>query len=117
MPSADMRIIQDDKRLQSLRLLRLLDSPADPAFDRLAELAATILDVPVALVTLVDADRQYFKSQIGLPEPWLTTRQTPLSHSFCQHTVALSPQPLVINDARTHPLVYDNLAIPDMDVI
>jgi len=116
MPTADMRIIQDDERLQSLRLLSLLDTPNDPAFDRLTELASTILDVPIALVTMVDADHQFFKSQIGLPEPWSTTRKTLLSHSFCQHVVALG-QPLIINDSRTHPLVYDNLAITDLNMI
>lgn len=116
MPTADMRIIQDNERLQSLRLLSLLDTPADPAFDRLAELASTILDVPIALVTMIDAEQQFFKSQIGLPEPWSTTRKTLLSHSFCQHVVALG-QPLIINDSRNHPLVHDNLAITDLNVI
>lgn len=116
MPLADTLIIQNDDRLESLRSLCLLDTPADPSFDRLAELAATILRVPVALVTLVDAGRQFFKSQIGLPDPWSTTRETPLSHSFCQHVVAHA-QPLIIDDARSHPLVYDNLAIMDLNVI
>jgi signal transduction histidine kinase len=116
MPLADTLMIQDDKRLHSLRSLCLLDTPADPSFDRLAELAVAILKVPVALVTLVDADRQFFKSQVGLPDPWMTTRQTPLTHSFCQHVVAHA-KPLVIEDARTHPLVYDNLAIIDLNVI
>jgi signal transduction histidine kinase len=74
------------------------------------------LNVPVALVSLVDEDRQFFKSCIGLPEPWASRRGTPLSHSFCQHAVA-SAQPLVIEDAREHPLVRDNLAIRDLDVI
>lgn len=116
MPFAEPFIIQDEERLQSLRSLCLLDTPADPAFDRLTELAATILNVPVALVTLVDADRQFFKSQVGLSTPWAITRQTPLTHSFCQHVVAHA-QPLVIEDARLHPLVYDNLAIIDLNVI
>jgi two-component system, sensor histidine kinase len=116
MPYANAAIIQDSERLESLRVLCLLDSPADPAFDRLTELAAMILDVPVALVSLVDADRQFFKSQVGLPEPWLSQRETPLSHSFCQHVVAHS-RPLIIEDARQHPLVYDSLAIVDLNVI
>ncbi|MBC7869915.1 MAG: GAF domain-containing protein, partial [Chitinophagaceae bacterium] len=55
-------------------------------------------------------------SALGLPEPWASDRETPLSHSFCQHVVATG-QPLVITDAREHPLVYDNLAIPDLNVI
>ena len=108
--------VRDPDRLAALRSLRLLDTPAEPAFDRLTRLAATILRVPVALVSLVDEERQFFTSCIGLPEPWATTRQTPLSHSFCQHTVATA-QPLIIEDARDHPLVRDNLAIPDLNVV
>jgi signal transduction histidine kinase len=96
--------------------LRLLDTAADPAFDRLTRLAAKLLQVPVVLVSLVDEHRQFFKSCIGLPEPWASKRETPLSHSFCKHTVATG-QPLVITDARLDPLVRDNLAIPDLHVI
>ncbi|MEP7190507.1 MAG: PAS domain S-box protein, partial [Roseiflexaceae bacterium] len=51
-----------------------------------------------------------------LAEPWASWRETPLSHSFCQHVVD-SSQPLIIADAREHPLVSDNLAIPDLGVI
>jgi len=107
---------KDLDRLQKLRSLYLLDSPADPAFDRLTRLATRILKTPISLVSLVDADRQYFKSFVGLPEPWATTRETPLSHSFCQHVVATG-KPLIITDARTEPLVQENLAIRDLDVI
>lgn len=108
--------VRDPARLHALRSLGLLDSPAEPAFDRLVRLASRLLDAPVALISLVDEDRQFFASCIGLPEPWASARQTPLSHSFCQHAVA-SGQPLIINDARTHPLVQNNLAIPDLDAI
>ena len=108
--------VQDPARLTALHATALLDSPAEPAFDRLTSLATTVLDVPVALVSLVDEDRQFFKSCIGLPEPWAALRETPLSHSFCQHVVA-EQQPLIIEDARTHPLVRDNLAIDELDVV
>jgi signal transduction histidine kinase len=103
-------------RLAALRELGLLDTPPTGAFDRLTRLAAAVLHAPVALVSLVEDDRQFFLSGIGLPEPWASTRETPLSHSFCQHTVAQA-QPLIISDARTHPLVQDNLAIRDLHVI
>ncbi|MCU0498679.1 MAG: GAF domain-containing protein [Anaerolineae bacterium] len=116
MPDAASRIIQNAHRLQVLRNLSLLDSPAESSFDRLTQLASKILKVPVSLVSLVDTDRQFFKSFCGLPQPWSDERETPLSHSFCQHVVA-SGQILVIEDARTHPLVYDNLAIRDLGVI
>jgi serine phosphatase RsbU (regulator of sigma subunit) len=108
--------LTDTRRLAALRRVALLDTPAEEAFDRLTRLAGLILGVPIALVSLVDADRQFFKSCIGLPEPLASLRETPLSHSFCQHTVA-SRLPLVIEDAREHTLVRDNPAIPDLDVI
>ena len=111
-----LSVVRDPKRLTTLRELGLLDSPAEKAFDRLARLASRLLHAPVALVSLVDADRQFFKSCIGLPEPWSSWRETPLSHSFCQHTVA-AHEPLVISDARDHPLVRDNLAIRDLNVV
>jgi len=103
-------------RLEALRATELLDSPAEEAFDRLTKLAAKLLNAPVALISLVDSDRQFFKSSVGLAEPWRSARQTPLTHSFCRHTL-ITRQPLVIEDARTHPLVRDNLAIRDLDVV
>jgi GAF domain-containing protein len=89
---------------------------SDPAFERFARLVRRQLSAPVALVTLVSAEQQVFPGATGLPEPWQSTRCTPLSHSFCQHVVR-SGAPLVITDARTEPLVADNLAIPDLHVI
>ena len=64
----------------------------------------------------MDADRQFFKSSRGLPEPWASRRETPLSHSFCQHVV-LRAAPLVVEDARLDPLVSENGAIEDLGVI
>ena len=96
--------------------MALLDTPTEDAFDRLFRLAARLVNAPVALVSLVDVDRQFFKSCIGLPEPWRSRRETPLSHSFCQHN-RVAGHPLLIEDARTHPLVNDNLAIRKLNVI
>jgi transcriptional regulator with GAF, ATPase, and Fis domain len=106
----------DPKRLRALRATGLLDSPPEEEFDRITEIVRRVLAVPVALVSLVDADRQFFKSQAGLPEPWASQRQTPLSHSFCQYAVE-SGEPLVVGDAREHPTLKDNLAVPDLGVI
>jgi GAF domain-containing protein len=66
-------------------------------------------------VTLVDRDRQFFKRCVGLPEPWASRRETPLSHSFCQHTLTTGVE-LVISDARVHPELRDNPAVPDLGV-
>lgn len=110
------RILSHPTRLQRLRQLAILDSPQEASFDSLSRLATTILNVPTALVTIVDTDRQFFKSCIGLPEPWNSQRETPLSHSFCKHVVATA-QPLIVDDARENPLVMENLAVRDMNVI
>jgi GAF domain-containing protein len=103
-------------RLRELRRTQLLDSPPEESFDRLTRLTSTVLNVPMALVSLVDDDRQFFKSCLGLPQPWAVQRQTPLSHSFCQHVVE-SRRPLVISDAREHPVLRDNPAIRDLGII
>jgi len=108
--------LRELERLILLRATDLLDTPAEESFDRFTRLASSILQTPAALVSLVDQDRQYFKSCIGLPAPWATSRQTPLSHSFCQHVVSTA-EPLVVADARLHPLVKDNLAIAELGVI
>jgi GAF domain-containing protein len=108
--------VNDPDRLEAVRATNLLDSDITPSFDRLARIAAQVLNAPVALVSLVDADRQFFKSCLGLPEPWASQRQTPLSHSFCQHAVA-SREPLLVDDSREHELLRDNPAIRDLGVI
>src|SRR5262249_43392939 len=75
--------VYDPARLAALRRLALLDRPAEPSFDRLTRMAARVLRAPVALVSLVDSQRQFFASCVGVAEPWATTRETPLSYSFC----------------------------------
>lgn len=107
--------LADRTRLNALYQTQLMDSGAEERFDRLTRLVAKTLNVPVSLVSLVDTKRQFFKSIHGLPEPWKSARETPLTHSFCQHVVERS-EPLVINDSTADPLVCDNLAIPDLSV-
>lgn len=101
----------------TLEELRLVDAEPLPAFDALTRLAIRLLDVPVALISIVqeEEDRQFFASQQGLQEPWASRRQTPLSHSFCQH-VKRRNEPLVVPDARQHELVCNNPAIQELDV-
>jgi GAF domain-containing protein len=112
----DDAVTSDPERVKALHATGLLDSDTEAAFDRLTRLAAKLLNAPVALVSLVDEDRQFFKSSIGLAEPWNSARQTPLSHSFCRHTL-MTRETLVIEDARNHVLVRENLAIRDLDVV
>src|SRR4051812_45324875 len=83
----------DKRRLKALREAGLLTDTAEEAYDRFTRLAATIVDVPITLFTVVTDEKQYFRSQFGLEEPLATTRETPISHSFCQYVV-LSSAPL-----------------------
>ena len=110
------RAVADEGRLSALRRSHLLDSRPEAAFDRLTGLASRVLRAPMALISLVDEGRQFFKSAVGLPEPWASLRETPLSHSFCQHVVA-SRCVLAVADAGSDPLVRENLAVAELGVI
>lgn len=113
---APSSIIRDPERLSSLSQTGLLDTARSEPLDALTRLAASLLGVPVALVSLVDGNRQFFKSYFGLPEPWATARETPLSHSFCQWVVA-DHTDLIITDAREHPALKHNRALHEIGVI
>ena len=106
--------LRDPARLRALEYIGLGPEP-DPDMDYFAGWVRRALCVPVALVSLVEAERQVFPGMSGLPEPWATKRSTPLSHSFCRHVV-VTEQPLVIADTGAHPLGRDNLALPDLGV-
>ncbi len=107
--------VADPQRLATLRRLVLLDSGASETFDRLARLAARTLRAPVGLLTLVDADRQYFKAAFGLPEPLASTRETPLAYSICQYAIALGA-PLVVCDTGVEHWLDDNLAVTEFGI-
>jgi len=116
LPALPDAAIADPRRLLTLRRTTLLDSPPTEVFDRFTRLAVTILRVPMALLTLVDVDRQVFVSQVGLPEPWASARQSPPSHSFCRYVV-ITGEPLLVADARVHPLFKGNPAITDLSIV
>jgi len=103
-------------RLAALRRTALMDTLPEIAFDRAVGLATRIIGCPVGLLSLVDDHRQFFKAQSGLPVPYCDTRQTPLSHSFCQYVVSEN-RILQVRDAREHPLLAGNGAVADMGVI
>jgi GAF domain-containing protein len=111
-----LRVVRNMSRLAALQRTGLLDSPPEAAFDRLTKLAAKIIQTPVALVSLVADDRQFFKSAVGLSEPWKSRRGTPLTHSVCKHVVATARE-LVVSDARAHPLLCGNMAIKDLGMV
>jgi two-component sensor histidine kinase/PAS domain-containing protein len=95
-------IISPDRR-QVLAALDVIDSDDDVDFDRLSRLAASIFQAPVALVTLVDIERQWFKSCYGLEE-----RETPTSIAFCTHAIASDCAYLLIPDAQADARFADN---------
>ncbi len=101
----------EQARLVSLRDLEILDTPAEERFDQITRLAAQIFDVPIALISLVDEDRQWFKSRVGL-DVCETSREV----SFCSHAI-LRREPMVVPNAlhderfARNPLVVDAPAI------
>ena len=108
--------LNDPARLSALHDSGLMDSPPEEDFDRVTRLATRIIGVPVSLVSLVDDNRQFFKSQVGLGAPYSETRETPLTHSFCQHVVQTADV-LAVTNAPQDERVCDNLAIRDLVVI
>ena len=106
-------VLADPGRLAAVRQTNLLDTPAEDAFDRVARLAARLLEVPIALVPLIEDDRHFLKACVGLPEPWASARQTPLSHSLCKHVV-VARQPLAIGDTGRDALARDNPLVREL---
>jgi sigma-B regulation protein RsbU (phosphoserine phosphatase) len=92
----------DSERLAALEELHLLDSAPEERFDRITRLLTLILKVPMAYISLVDADRQWFKSSTGL-----NVIQTPRAISFCGHAI-LSDEPLIVPDAAEDERFRDN---------
>jgi GAF domain-containing protein len=87
----------EEERLATLAALNLLDTEAEPVFDRITAKLARIFEVPIALISLIDRDRQFFKSQTGLPAELAKARQTARNLSVCGHVVAKN-QVIVIED-------------------
>ncbi len=92
----------ETSRLVALRDLGILDTGPTEDFDRIVALAAEIFEVPIALISLVDADRQWFKAEFGLD-----ASQTGRDISFCGHAI-LQDGTMVVNDALTDPRFEDN---------
>lgn len=104
--------VHDPRRLAAVRRSALLDTPAEEPFDRLAALAATLLEAPFAFVTVVDGARSFWKSAVGV-EPGV--RQNPVEESFCQYVVG-SGRELVVSDAANDPRTRANPSVRAMGV-
>lgn len=96
------RPAHEDDRLQALRQLLVLDTPPEERFDRLTTFAAQEFDVPIVLLSLVDAQRQWFKSRVGLD-----LCETARGISFCAHAI-LADEPMVVPDALLDARFADN---------
>ncbi len=92
----------ESARLSTLHALAILDTPPEARFDRITRFATRLFDVPIALITLVDAERQWFKSCQGL-----AVSETPRGISFCGHTI-LGDHAVVVPDARLDERFADN---------
>jgi GAF domain-containing protein len=108
-------VLVDPARLRSVARLRIGAGP-DAAFDRIAGLVERLVDVPVALVSVLDADRQYLPGQVGLPADMAGTREMGLSHSLSRHVVEIGEM-LVVPDVREIPDMRNNLSIRDLGVV
>lgn len=90
------------ERLAALRNLNILDTPREASYDEIVALVADICEAPIAVINLIDEDRQWFKAEIGLG-----VRETPLETSICSHVI-LVPGLTVIRDTRADPRMCDN---------
>lgn len=108
--------VEDRYRVAAVRRLIPLYRPPSRVFDRLTALAAQLLEAPVALLTLVEDDRQFFISSYGLEEPIRSARQTPIEYSICQYAVAAS-RPLLVPDATKDPVLANHRAVTELGVV
>lgn len=92
----------ETERLRALRSYKILDTKPEERFDDLTQLTALICGVPISLISLIDADRQWFKSRFGLP-----VEETPRTQAFCTHAI-MQPGMFVVSDASHDARFADN---------
>ena len=95
-------VLNEETRLHYLRSLKILDTPPEERFDRLTRLAKRLFDVPIALVSLVDENRQWFKSSIGVE-----TNESPRENSFCAQAIR-GDDVFIVTDATKDVRFADN---------
>ncbi|KJD32446.1 histidine kinase [Tamlana nanhaiensis] len=93
----------EGERLELLKSFNILDSLPEADYDNITKIAAEICGVPIALVSLIDDRRQWFKSHHGL-----NVTETPKEFAFCAHAINTPNQPFVINDSREDERFHDN---------
>jgi PAS domain S-box-containing protein len=102
----------EPQRVAALHALRILDTAPEPAFDELVAESAHVCEVPIAMVSLVDEDRRWFKASVGLK-----VSRTPRKHAFCAEAILTPGRPMVVNDVRADPGLWsDPLVIADPSI-
>lgn len=103
-------VLTDPTRLAAIEASGFRPGLIHDHVQQLVEVAARALDVPTVLVSIVAEDRQFFPAHTGLPEPWATRAETPLSMSICRHLVEDDDGPLVIGDLAADPRFREHAA-------
>lgn len=93
----------EQRRLEALRCYHLLDTSAEQVYDDIVRAAAAVCDVPIALVSLIDADRQWFKARVGLD-----VQETPRSIAFCDHVIRDPEHTMIVEDATLDARFAEN---------
>lgn len=98
----------ESERIEALRAYALLDTPPESAFDDLVQLAAHICEAPMAAMSLIDAERQWFKARLGIK-----AAETSRDNSFCAHGITHDEDLLIVPDARQDPRFAQMLIVQD----
>ncbi len=104
--------VDEQQRLAAVRSYNLLDTLPEKDFDNVTTLTANICEVPISLVTLLDADRNYLKSHYGISE-----NESPRNISFCGHAILEESEIFIVEDARLDPRFMDNPLVKEMNIV
>ncbi|ANH60976.1 sensor histidine kinase [Dokdonia donghaensis] len=104
--------INEQERLKALRSYELLDTLPEEAYDTITKLASYICDTPISLVTLLDADRNFLKSRLGIE-----FSESPRDISFCGHAILTENPIFIVEDARVDERFQDNPLVKDFKAI
>ena len=115
MMSSLSEVISDPVRLAALWRITIAQGPGRNPFDHLACTAAQTLGAPMAVVTLVEEDRQYFAGLNGMPEAWADRRELPAAWGFCPFALALHG-PLMLPDVTVRPEFASNPIVRELSV-
>jgi GAF domain-containing protein len=111
-----LEALTDQARIKEAKQLLPLDPLRARVLGRLVRLAAELAQAPIALLTVVEGDRQVFAAHTGLPSDLASAGFTSIEYSICQYAVA-KRRPLIVDDARTDPILHGNPAVLDLGLV